>query len=308
MTTEAFALSKQTEQQRFTIRRVTWVGLVVNLALSALKLLLGIVGNSQALVADAVHSLSDVSTDLAILFGVRYWTAPADAEHPYGHARFETLVTNFIAIVMAVAGAGIGLHALRGFFVIHHEGPRMIALYGALASIIVKEWLYRWTSAVGKRIRSSALVANAWHHRSDAFSSIPVLVAVIASAINPRLAFLDHLGAVLVSLFILWAAGKLLAGTLREMTGQGADRAKYGEMSTLAGRIPGVMSVHAVRSRLLGQGLFVDLHIMVDPNLTVRAGHDISEAVKKRLLDEMNDVVDVVVHLEPYEPPTEHRE
>ena len=300
-------MSAQNDMKQ-SIKRITWVGLVVNVVLSGFKLALGVLGNSQALVADAVHSISDVSTDLAILFAVPYWTAPADDEHPYGHGKFETLVTTAIALLMGAAAVGIGLHAMRGFFEQHMSGPRLVALWGALGSIIVKEWLYRWTSARGKRLRSSALVANAWHHRTDAISSLPVLVAVVAAAINPKLAFLDHIGAVLVAVFILWSAGKILAGTLRELTDHGADRRTREEIRQQAGKVTGVLSAHAIRTRMQGQGLFVDMHIMVNPRLSVREGHEISEKVKARLLDSVNDVVDVVVHLEPFEAPGDHRE
>ncbi|MCD4827882.1 MAG: cation diffusion facilitator family transporter [Candidatus Cloacimonetes bacterium] len=288
------------------IRRVTWVGLAMNLLLAAVKLLLGLLGNSQALVADAVHSLSDVSTDLAIIFGVRYWTAPADEEHPYGHAKFETIITAGIALLMCVVAVGIGWQALHGFFEPRLEGPRLIALWGAAVSIVVKEWLYHWTAATGRRLKSSALVANAWHHRTDAISSVPVLVAVLASAINPRLAFLDHLGAVLVSLFILWSAGKLLVGSLHGLTDHGADSRLRKDIHRKAAALNGVLSAHAIRTRILGHSIFVDLHIMVNPQLSVREGHDISEQVKAHLLDTVDDLVDVIVHLEPFEAPADH--
>ena len=185
------------------VRRVTWIGLLTNFALSGLKFAAGYFGRSQALIADAIHSLTDTTTDIAVIAGSHYWSRPPDDCHPYGHRRLETLVTAFIGIVLAGAGIGIGWEAISTLHMHQAEPPGWFALYAAMASIVIKEVLYRWTAKVGKTIKSPALAANAWHHRTDAISSLPVLIAVGGALIFPTWAFLDHVGAAIVSIFIL---------------------------------------------------------------------------------------------------------
>ncbi|MBN1591077.1 MAG: cation transporter [Pirellulales bacterium] len=282
------------------VRQVTLWGLVVNLALSAMKFLFGILGSSQALVADAVHSLSDSVTDIAILVGVAYWNAPADEQHPYGHARIETMVTATIGIVLAAVGIGIGYHAIAGINEKDATRPEWIALVAACLSIVAKEVLYHWTIRVGKRVRSSALLANAWHHRSDALSSVPVAVAVLGTRLWPAWGMLDHVAAVVVCVLIVHAAWKIAWPALRELSDVGAADEQRRTILAIASETVGVLSVHGLRTRYLGPGLQIDLHVLVDPELTVREGHDIAGAVKRRLLAEGPEVLDVLVHVEPF--------
>lgn len=282
-----------------SIRRITWIGVVLNLFLAAFKFAVGILGRSQAVVADAVHSISDLGTDLAILLGVKYWTAPADENHPYGHRRIEALITAFIALLLAGAGIQIGLNAIQSVREPHLTAPGWIALAGPLISIVLKESIYRWTFSVGRRLRSKAVMANAWHHRSDAISSLPALAAVLGSALNPALAFLDHLGAVIVSVFILKVAWDIFVPAVKELSDQGATEKEKDEISKIIQETPGVTSTHKIRTRRIGFGYFVDLHIQVPGVMPVQEGHAISEAVKSRLLDLGPNVLDVCVHLEP---------
>jgi len=280
-------------------RRVTWIGLGVNLFLAALKMACGVIGTSQALVADAAHSLSDCATDLAILIGVRYWSAPADAGHPHGHRRIETVVTAAIAVVLASVAMGLAFNALVTLKEEHTAAPGWIALIAALLSIAVKEALYRRTISVAKRVKSTALMANAWHHRSDALSSVPVVAAVGGALINPAWGFLDHVAAVVVSILILGAAWRIGWPALKQLVDAGASEKELEQIRAIALGTPGVRLVHAVRTRYVGPDLSVDLHVMVDGGLSVRQGHDISEEVKRRLLADGPGLVDVVVHLEP---------
>ncbi len=283
------------------VRRVGVAGLAVNLLVSALKLVAGIAGSSQAVVADALHSLSDSATDVALLVGVQYWSKPPDAEHPHGHRRIETLVTTVIGAVLAGVAVVLTYNAIVTLYERHATPPGWIAFGAAAVSIVVKEILYRWTARVGRRIKSSAVIANAWHHRSDAMSSIPAAAAVAGAAISPDWSFLDHLGAVVVSFFILQAAWGIAKPALGQLIDTGAPTAAKDEIEAIALRVEGVRQVHAVRTRFMGSALQVDLHVKVDPELTVRAGHDISETVKAQLLSQGPDIVDVVVHLEPHE-------
>lgn len=155
------------------IKRITWIGLIINLLLAALKFVVGLSGRSQAVIADAFHSLSDISTDLAVLFGVNYWSAPPDENHPYGHRKIEALITLTIGVVLVVVAVGIGCRALTTIYEGHLRQPGWIAITGPLVSIVLKEILYHLTVKAGGRVKSSALIANAWHHRSDALLSLP---------------------------------------------------------------------------------------------------------------------------------------
>ncbi len=282
------------------VRRVTRVGLATNIVLSAIKLAGGIVGSSQAVVADAVHSISDCGTDIAILVGVRYWSKPPDADHPYGHQRIETLVTVAIGLVLATVAAGLISDAIATFSAPRASTPGTVALIAALVSIASKEILFRWTRTAGNRIRSSALTANAWHQRTDALSSIPAALAVVASWIDPKLAFLDSVGEMLVSLFILHAAWRIVTPGLSQLTDKGADARDLQIIKQTALEVEGVSEVHKVRTRFSGLGLQVDLHALVDGEITVRQGHDISELIQEKLFRTHPHVVDVIVHIEPF--------
>jgi cation diffusion facilitator family transporter len=282
------------------VRRAGWVGLVVNLGLAAFKLAAGVVGHSQAVVADAVHSLSDTATDLALIFGVRYWSAPADERHPHGHRRFETLITVFIGLIVAAAAVGIGWEAVSSFGKPSHP-PSTVALVAAVASIAVKEALYHWTRRIAKRTRSSALVANAWHHRTDALSSIPVAVAVGVAIFDHRLAVVDQIGALIVGIFVLHAAIRIIRPALDQLVDTAAPTDQRREIEEIALAVDGVRSAHALRTRYVGSELAVDLHLEVDGDLTVAEGFDIALTVKRNLLERGPDIADVVVQIEPHE-------
>ena len=283
------------------IRRITWIGLLVNLLLSLLKFTVGLLGSSQAVVADAVHSLSDLGTDLAVLLGVKFWSAPPDESHPYGHGRIETLLTAAIGTVLAVVAFGIGYKALVTMQEMHLKQPSAIAIVGSIVSVVLKEALYRWTVRVGKQTKSSAVIANAWHHRSDAFSSVPALAAVSLAVVSPRLAFIDHVGALAVSIIILKVSWSIMSPSLSQLADRATSRADRETIRRIALGIEGVQAVHAIRTRNLGSGLYVDLHVLVDGDMTVRKGHEISSAVRSALEAGGPDVLDVVVHLEPHD-------
>lgn len=283
------------------VLRVTWWGLAINLSLSGLKMLFGIVGSSQSLVADAVHSLSDSVTDIAVIIGAPYWSAPADENHPHGHGRIETIITAVIGVTLAGVGVGLGYKALATIPSGHGALPGWSAFAVALMSIVSKEWLYQWTIRVGRKVKSSALIANAWHHRSDSMSSIPVAVAVLGTKLQPSWTFLDHIGAVLVSILIIQAAWHIVWPVLNQLTDAGVPEQERERLRGLATSIEGVHDVHALRTRHLGSGVALDLHLMVNPNLSVREGHNLAGKVKKRLLSEGEDIVDVLIHVEPYE-------
>ena len=288
-------------QETRQIRRITLIGLIANLLLSALKFLVGVLGSSQAVIADAVHSLSDMSTDFAVIFGVKFWSAPPDEDHPYGHKRMEALVATAIGGVLTLVAFGLARNALTSIQEEHFRQTGWVALAGPVISIIIKELLYRRTITIGTQAKSSAVIANAWHHRSDAFSSIPALLAVVASALNPAWGFVDHIGALIVSLFILKVSWDIITPALAELTDHGGSEKEKQDIKQIALGVEGVEAVHAIRSRKFGSQLHVDLHVLVDPEMTVRRGHNISTQVKYELLRKGPNILDVVVHLEPNE-------
>ncbi|MBQ7079341.1 MAG: cation transporter [Fibrobacter sp.] len=282
------------------VRKVTWVGLGWNAALSVAKLVVGVVGNSQALVADAIHSASDFATDVAVIVGSHFWNSPPDAEHPYGHRRFETLVTIGIGLAVAAVGVGIGYKSVLALLAGEVSHPEMSVAIMALASILVKEGLFRYTRNAGRKIRSQALEANAWHHRSDSFSSIPVLVAVIFAILLPEMWFADSVGALIVAFFIMHSAIEIAAPGLHQLVDRGANPEILENLRNLALSHPKVISLHGLRSRYVGSDLHVDVHIVVDDQMTLKDAHDVAEEVEQRLIDSDENVVDALVHIDPY--------
>jgi cation diffusion facilitator family transporter len=282
------------------VRLAGWVGLVVNLALAGIKLTAGVAGRSQAVVADAVHSLTDIVTDIALILGVRYWSAPADERHPHGHRRFETLVTLFIGLMVATAAVSIGWEAVASFGKATAP-PSIVAFIAAVLSIVTKEALYRWTRRRARETGSSALMANAWHHRTDALSSIPVAIAVAVAMIDHRLAVVDQIGALVVAIFILHASIRIMRPAVDQLVDAGAPRAHRRELEKLALDVEGVRAAHALRTRYIGSELAVDVHVEVDADLSVADGFEIARKVKRDLLERGPDVADVVVQIEPHE-------
>jgi cation diffusion facilitator family transporter len=284
------------EQQ---VRKVTWIGLGLNLFLCALKFFAGFFGKSQALIADAIHSLSDTTSDITVIAGSYYWSQPPDEDHPYGHRRVETLVSIFIGIMLLAAGAGIGWEAITSLRKSQGASPGWIALVAAFVSIVSKEIIYRWTAAAGKRVKSSALAANAWHHRTDAISSVPVLIAVGGALIFPSWSFLDRVGAVVVSIFVLHAALKITWPAISELIDAGAPRDIQKRIADIACNIQGVYDIHKVRTRYISTSILVDMHIVVDGSISVREGHMIADEVEAQIINGIPIVLDAVIHVEP---------
>lgn len=283
------------------VRQVTWVGLLANLFLAGFKFIAGIIGKSQALIADAIHSLTDLTTDIAVIAGSHYWSRPPDDDHPYGHKRLETLVTVFIGVALLAAGIGIGWKAISTLQQKHAAPPGWIAVLAAFVSIICKEAIYRWTAITGKRVKSPSLAANAWHHRTDALSSLPVLAAVAGAKAFPSWSFLDHLGAAVVSIFILHASIKIIWPAVSELIDAGVPTETRKKIRAMALKNEDVLQVHDIRTRYISASIQVDLHIVVNGSITVREGHVIADDVRDRIIGEIPEVLDVIVHVDPPE-------
>ncbi len=281
------------------IFRVTLWGAAGNVLLSIFKIGAGVYGRSHAVLADGVHSLSDLATDLAILIGSRYWSRPPDLSHPHGHRRIETVVSMAIGLLLAGVAVGIGWSSIDALREGAPEVPGTIALAAALVSIVVKEGLFRWTVNTARRVKSPAVEANAWHHRSDALSSIPAAAAVGGAALSPKFAFLDPVGGIVVSLFILHAAGRILWPVIRELMDVGAPEGTIERLGAIALTVDGVHGVHNIRTRYLGTRLAVDLHLVLDDDLPLVEAHRIGDEVAEMLKKQEPDIVDVIAHLDP---------
>ena len=284
-----------------TIRRVTYVGMMINAVLAFIKITVGGMAHSSAVVADGVHSLSDMFTDAAIIAGSRYWAKPADSGHPHGHRRIETAVTLIIGLTLATVAFNMAWRAVTSIHAGEHHTPGRIAMVVAIISIIVKEFLYRWTIHAGHRIHSMPLVANAWHHRSDAWSSIPAAAAAGLATLGEGWGFIDHVGAIAVAIIVLHAAMKISWPAAQQLLDSAGPRETVEDITRIARLTDGVRDAHRVRTRYVGgTRLSADLHVLVDGDLSVTEGHNIATAVRERLIEKRQDIVDVVVHTEPF--------
>lgn len=280
------------------VRHITYLGMGVNVLLAVAKAVGGILFSSQALVADGVHSFSDLATDVAVVFGVKYWEAPPDEEHPYGHGKIQALVTLFIALMLLLVAYGLGGHAVESLRAGAKGRPGLLSLVVALVSIGVKEALYRATVRMARRVKSPALEANAWHHRSDALSSIPVAASVALSAFFPSLWWADAVGALVVAGFILLLIWEISRPAFQELTDAVIDD-KSSAVESVAVAVPGVRSVHRCRARRYGGAFQADLHIQVDASLSIVEAHRLGHRVKDAIIQADIDVVDAIIHVEP---------
>jgi cation diffusion facilitator family transporter len=287
--------------KKIQIQKITLISLLANIALSIIKFIIGTLGNSQAVVADALHSFSDTSSDFVILFGVHYWTAPPDETHPYGHQKIESFATIIIGLILIFVAGSIGFSGIVTLLQRDQVQATLswIAVAGPLISIIIKEILFQITYKVGIKTNSSSVRANAWHHRSDALSSIPVLIAVIASLINPDLNFLDQIGAIIVSAFIMKIGLGILFTSINDLLDTGISQEKIKDLEKIILNIENVKGVHKLRTRKLANCIYIDLHLEVAGTLSVIEGHNISEEVKTILMAQNPKIIDVMVHLEP---------
>ncbi len=286
-------------------RHVTWVGFVWNALLGTAKVVAGIVGNSGAVVADGVHSFSDFITDVIVLVMVTVSHRKANHRYEYGHGKYETFASMLIAVLLIIVGLGIfidGLHnvvlTLRG-----EELPRpgMIALAMCLASIVIKEWLYHYTRRAGIRIRSGALVANAWHHRSDSFSSVATLVGVAGAMwLGPQFRVLDPVAAMIVALFIVIVGAKMAIPAIRELLEEALPVDMQNSIRRVIAATQGVDTYHHLRTRRNGSTIIIDVHLKVDPSFTVCQAHSIASDVENKLRDIFGASTIVTSHIEPY--------
>ena len=287
------------EQERFqTTRKVTLVGAVINLVLAAGKILFGFVAQSQALIADGIHSLSDLFSDALVYYAASHARHGPDSDHPYGHGRFETAATLGLGVLLVLVAVGIGWDAVERLFTpeaLWHPG--VLALGVALFSILSNEWLYHYTVRAARRVKSDLLRANAWHHRSDAVSSIVVLIGVGGAMAG--LPYLDAIGAILVAVMIAHIGWELGLPAFHELVDAGLNEERVRKIQETILAIGGVRAIHMLRTRSLGGRASVDVHVLVEPWLSVSEGHMISQKVMDSLMEKIDEVSDVTVHIDP---------
>ncbi len=280
-------------------RRVTWAGIGVNAILIALKLWGGLAGRSRALIADAVHSISDFVSDFIVLIGLHFLGKEEDEEHPYGHGKIETLAAVGVGLLLLAAAAKIGYEAVMAIYRGDISAPHRFTIIIAALAVVAKEALYQVTVKVGRRVGSEALIANAWHHRSDAWSSIVTLVGVTAAAFVPRLRVLDSYAALLVSFFIVRVAAGILWSALRKIVDTAPSSEFINAVRISVERVPGVRQSHDIMARYYARRIRMELHIVVDPGMTVAEAHDIIDHVVEVITEKFEDVEKVLVHVDP---------
>ena len=292
------------EKREKEIYRVTLAGSVVNLLLLAFKFVAGFVGHSSAMIADAVHSLSDFITDVIVIVFVRIAGKPVDEDHEYGHGKYETLASVIVGIMLAVVGVGLAVNGVEKTIAFFKgeplESPGMIALVAALLSIFAKEVLYQYTVIRGRELNSPALVANAWHHRSDAMTSIATLIGIGgAMLLGQRWNVLDPLAAVVVSVFILKAAFSLMKPGVDELLEKSLPDKDKNEIAAIMTATPGVVAFHRLRTRRIGSKVAIDAHVKMDGSLSLRQAHDIASEIERSLKQRFGPDTYIGIHMEP---------
>ena len=278
--------------------RASLVGAAINVFQASIKISFGIFGQSAALVADGIHSLSDLLSDLLVIIAVRLGSREADYEHPYGHRRFETIATVILGISLIIIGGGITWAVLNRME--HPEKlpiPTALTMGIAALSILINEWLYQYTKRIARKTRSKLLLANAWHQRSDAVSSIVVLFGIGAVILGYPLA--DAIAAIVVALMVAKIGFNLVMDSIKELVDTSLPPKLIAEIRTVILDIKGVEGIHLLRTRQMGEDALIDAHIVVDPRITVSEGHAIGDIVRDELINRFDDIMDVLVHIDP---------
>ena len=287
-----------------SIYKVTWIGSIVNFLLLVFKFIAGFLGHSSALVADAVHSLSDFATDIIVIVFVKISGKPEDDDHRYGHGKYETLATALIGVALFAVGIGLLVSGatkvadvIKGVVL---RAPSMIALVAAAVSIVAKEILYRYTVRVGKNLNSQAVVANAWHHRSDAFSSIGTLIGIGgAILLGEKWRILDPLAAIVVSAFIIKVAADLLKPCVDELLERSLPAETEKRILDIIASFPEVSSPHHLRTRRIGNHIAIEVHLRMDGKTSLEDAHTVATNVERQLKSEFGPDTHIGIHMEP---------
>ena len=279
---------------------ITCIGILINAFLLVAKLVGGALTGSVALIADGVHSTSDLATDLVVLGGMRLGTREADANHAYGHGKYETIAGGLVAAVLILVGLYIAWEAGAALYAHKESYPGSAVLVIAAASILFKEWLYRRTEKISRKVGSAALHANAWHHRSDALSSVAVLIGGAATLFGWGHA--DQVAGIIVGLMVVSAGGKTVTGVLHELSEGSLSSEQLQAVEAAIGELDSVHTWHQLRTRQVGREFFIDVHVLVDSNLSFLEAHRVSMEVERAVKSAFDRPVNIVVHVEPDTP------
>lgn len=294
-----------TRQQK--MYRVTLAGSIVNALLLILKFAAGIIGHSTAMIADAVHSLSDFLTDIVVIAFVRLSSKPADKDHAYGHGKYETIATSIIGLALMAVAVKLGWDGLQKIYHVLRGGelqsPGIIALIAAITSIISKEWIYRVTHRVARQVESQALEANAWHHRSDAFSSIGTAIGIGGAVIlGSRWTILDPIAAVIVSIMISLTALKLLRKSSGELLEESLPQETEQQIINIVYQDPLATDVHHLHTRRIGNIIAIEMHLRLPKDITLEQAHTHATAIERHLRDTFGSGTHIMLHIEPTKP------
>ena len=294
-----------TVEKTSSIKKAALIAIIVNGILGALKTIGGFLFNSHALLADGLHSLSDLIIDFMVIIGGHWSHQAADAEHPYGHQRIETALTLFISIFLIFTGFIIGYDAFRGMLHPIMEPTGKQALLLAIVSAVANEGLFRYTLYLNHNIKTDLLKACAWHHRSDALTSIVVVIGILASIMGFQR--LDNISAIFVGMIIIKMGWDYSWESIQQLIDRGVDLNTSDIITSTIQHTPGVEKIHQLRTRLMGQDIFIDAHVMVDPFLSVSAGHYIAQDVHKKLMAKLPQIKDVTIHIDPEDDEVEDK-
>ena len=292
-------MAKQTSKHNryWQAKRVTVIGAFVNAVLGVLKLAGGFLYQSHALFADGVHSFADLFADVMVLFASKYGSLDADESHPYGHQRIETAATLGLSLFLIITGSGIAWDALEDIFFGLHSVPKWFTIPIVCISILANELSFQYTRYIGKRIKSPLILANAWHHRSDAGASVVVLLALIGSLLG--FAYLDAVGATIVGIMIIKMGWDYAWNSVKELVDTAVHPELLSEIERVIKTVDGVEKIHQLRSRSMGGDVLIDVHVLVSPKISVSEGHYIAQHVHQTLLNQIESIKDVTVHIDP---------
>lgn len=279
-------------------KKVSFYTIIVNIVLGIFKIIAGILGKSSAMIADGIHTASDVITTIIVIIGLSIASKEADKDHPYGHEKFESAMAKLISMLLFATGLYLGYQGILALIQGEYTRPGNIALFAAALSIIVKEGMYHYTINAAHKIKSTSMEADAWHHRSDAFTSIGTFLGILGAKFG--LTFLDPLAAVIVSIFVMKVGVDLYLKSINELVDKSADSKTLEKIRTLTLSTEGVEEVRDLKTRVFGNRIFVDLEISVDRNLSVEAGHLIAENVHDSIEKNIPKVKHCMVHVEPF--------
>ncbi len=297
--------NKQDERTKQAIK-VTWVGFFVNMILSAFKLCAGILGKSTAMIADAIHSLSDFITDVIVIVFVGISGKQRDSDHRYGHGKFETFASFLVSLALVIVGIFIFWNGLTKVIQVAKgntiESPTMIAFIAALVSIVLKECLYQYTVKIGKKIDNKAVIANAWHHRSDALSSIGTGVGVGGAIfLGEQARILDPIAGIIVSFFIIKVAIKILIPSVNELLERSLPQEIEGDIVKIIESIPQVLAYHNLKTRRVGNTFVIDVHIKLDKDILFVSSHEVATEIENNLRNRFGNQTIINIHTEPYQ-------